>query len=510
MRRTRLALLAAVTVTLLASAGTAVAAGPAGPPKPPPPKPQTATLLYFNDAHDIRPVLTGGQDRGGVARLATAINTVRREQRDTRVVFGGDLAGGTLFGGLYKGFPMVDAFNDIKIDLANLGQHDFDFGVANTRALIKASRFPWMSSNLADAEGQPFVPGGTYKVMKVGKVEVGFLGLTDALETSSAGSGVRQLDQIASARAAVAAMQRLKKKPDVIVAVTQQPLDSNRALLAQVPQVDAVFTEEMAEYDSVLTEVDGKYVMAPEGNIGSMFRLDITEERGQFTLTPSVIEVDHTVTPDPRLKRVEEQYEAEIQENLSTPLATLQTPLLLEGTRARETNIGDFVADAYRDFHDTDIGWMNGGGIRDDATGSQFTKLDAYTIVPFANKVIKVEVTGAGIRQALEDGVSRVATQGGGFPQVSGMTYAYSPTAAVGSRVGAITIGGAPLVDDKVYTAAVTNYVVNGGDGITGFADATVLVPEIEAPTDAEAVVQHATALGTIDITPDGRITVLP
>lgn len=508
MRRTRLVLPAAVAAALIATPGTAAAAGPPGPSKSP--KPQSATLLYFNDAHDIRPVLTGGQDRGGVARLASAINTVRREQRDTRVVFGGDLAGGTLFGGLYKGFPMVDAFNDIKIDLANLGQHDFDFGVANTRALIKESRFPWMSSNLADAEGKPFVPCGTYKVMKVGKLEVGFLGLTDALETSSAGSGVRQLDQIASAKAAVTAMQRLKKKPDVIVAVTQQPLDSNRALLAQVPQVDAVFTEEMAEYDSVLTEVDGEYVMAPEGNIGSMFRLDITEQHGKFTVTPSVIEVDHTVTPDPRLKKVEEQYEAEIQENLSTPLATLQTPLLLDGTRARETNIGNFVADAYRDFHDTDIGWMNGGGIRDDATGEQFTKLDAYTIVPFANKVIEVEVTGAGIRQALEDGVSRVAQQGGGFPQVSGMTYAYSPTAAIGSRVGAVTISGAPLVDDQVYTAAVTNYVVNGGDGITGFADATVLVPEIEAPTDAEAVVQHATALGTIDIGLEGRITVLP
>ena len=117
---------------------------------------------------------------------------------------------------------------------------------------------------------------------------------------------------------------------------------------------------------------------------------------------------------------------------------------------------------------------MNGGGIRDDATGAQFTKLDAYSMVPFANKVMKVSVTGAGIRQALEDGVARVATQGGGFPQVSGMTYTYSPANPVGSRVGAITVGGAPLDPARVYTAAVTNYVVNGGDGITGFRNGTV------------------------------------
>jgi 5'-nucleotidase len=90
------------------------------------------------------------------------------------------------------------------------------------------------------------------------------------------------------------------------------------------------------------------------------------------------------------------------------------------------------------------------------------------------------------------------------------MTYSYSPTNPVGARVSNVTVGGTPLVDTQVYTAAVTNYVVNGGDGITGFASATVLVPEIEAPTDAEAVVQHAASLGTINAGLEGRITVLP
>jgi len=504
MRLSRIVPFAAVTAALVVTAGTATAAEP---PVANRNASKSATLLYFNDAHDIRPVLTGGQDRGGVARLATVINTVRDARPGTRVVFGGDLAGGTLFGGLYKGFPMVDAFNDIGIDLANFGQHDFDFGVENARQLVAASEFPWISSNLMDANGEPFAPGGTYREMRVGKIDIGFLGLTDALETSSAGSGIRQLDTVASAKAAVTAMQG-KNRPDVIIAVTQMPLDANRELLEQVPQIDAVFTEELAEYDSVITEVGGKFVMAPEGNIGSMIRLDVTRASGGYTVTPSVLEVDHTVTPDPQLKLVEERYEAEIQANLSTPLAVLQTPLLIDGVRARETNAGNFVADAYRRFHGTDIGWMNGGGIRDDATGTQFTKLDAYSMVPFANKVMKVSVTGAGIRQALEDGVARVATQGGGFPQVSGMTYAYSPTNPVGSRVGAITVGGAPLDATRVYTAAVTNYVVNGGDGITGYANATVLVPEIEAPTDAEAVVQHASSLGTINLGLEGRITV--
>lgn len=506
MRLSRVLIHTAMTAGVVAASAVAAAAAP--PDQPGASASKTTTLLYFNDAHDVRPVLGGGQDRGGVARLATAIDTVRDAQPNTRVVFGGDLAGGTLFGGLYKGFPLVEAFNDIGIDLANFGQHDFDFGVDNTRRLVAASEFPWMSSNLLDGAGNPF-SGTTYQEMRVGKARIGFIGLTDDMDTTGAGSDVRQQDLVTSARAAVGQLER-GANPDVIVAVTQASLEVNRDLLEQVPEVGAVFTEEMAEYDSVITEVGGRYVMAPEGNIGSLIRLDVTRTRGEYTLTPSVIEVDHTVTPDPALRQVEERYEAEIETNLSTPLAALSTPLLLDGVRQREANVGNFIADAYRRFHGTDVGWMNGGGIRADATGDQFTKRDAYSIVPFANKVMKVEVSGAGIRQALEDGVANVDRLGGGFPQVSGMAYAYSPTQPVGSRVQDVTVAGVPLDDSRRYTIAVTNYVVGGGDNITGFADATILVPQVEAPTDAETVVQYAEGLETINVGLEGRITVLP
>ena len=98
MRMTRFVLPVAVAAALAVTAGSPAAAEP--PPSSSPHASKSATLLYFNDAHDIRPVLTGGQDRGGVARLATVIDTVRDARPGTRVIFGGDLAGGTLFGGL--------------------------------------------------------------------------------------------------------------------------------------------------------------------------------------------------------------------------------------------------------------------------------------------------------------------------------------------------------------------------------------------------------------------------
>ncbi|MGW2088084.1 bifunctional metallophosphatase/5'-nucleotidase [Streptomyces sp. NPDC001880] len=469
----------------------------------------TASLLYFNDAHEIGPVLTGGQDRGGVARLATAVRSVKEQNPATAVVFGGDLAGGTLFGGLYKGVPMVDALNKVGVDLANFGQHDFDFGVEHTRELVAASDFPWITSNLTDADGAPFVDNGTWAVQRVGKVRVGFVGLTDAIETTSAAGKVVETDPVKAARAAVADL-KAHAKADVVVAVSQYPMDENRELVRAVPELDAVFGEEIAEYDSAIEYEGDVPLMAPEGNIGSLIRLDITKQRGEYRVKPSVVEVDHTVTPDPELREVEKRYADEMDERLSEVLADMRTPLRREGRLSEETTLGDFVADAFRERHQADIGWVNGGGLRAEAPGPDFTLRDAYSIAPFSNRVMKVRVTGAELRQSLEDAVSRVEHSGGGFPQVSGMTYAYSPTAPVGSRVSGVSVGGQPLDPEATYTVAATNYVVGGGDGVSGFADAEVLVPVADAPVDAEVIAERARTLGTIDVALEGRITVLP
>jgi 5'-nucleotidase len=297
-----------------------------------------------------------------------------------------------------------------------------------------------------------------------------------------------------------------------VVALTQHSVDDNRRLAQEVPQIDAVFGEEMTEYESVIAYEGEVPLMAPEGNVGSVIRLDITKERGDYIVEPEVVEVDHTVTPDPELRALEQYYEQEMEENLSTVLATVETPLLNpdHASRRQETALGNFVADAFRARHGTDIGWVNGGGLRAEAPGPDFTTRDAYAIAPFDNKVMAVEITGADLRLALEQALSRVESLGGGFPQVSGLAYAYSPSAPAGARVASASVGGTPLEAGATYSVAVTNYVVRGGDGVTGFSGGSVLVPASEAPADAEPIGAYAAAAGVINVPVEGRITLLP
>jgi 5'-nucleotidase len=157
-----------------------------------------------------------------------------------------------------------------------------------------------------------------------------------------------------------------------------------------------------------------------------------------------------------------------------------------------------------------DIGFMNGGSIRaDDVIGpGKLTMRDVLSILPFKNKLVKIEVTGATLRAALEHGVARSAedSQPGGFPQVSGIQFSFDASRPAGARLVDVKVNGLPLDDAKKYTLATTTFIaLEGGDGYSMFKGSPVITPPERAPVDVDAVIK---AIGTRPIAPkvEGRI----
>ena len=66
-------------------------------------------------------------------------------------------------------------------------------------------------------------------------------------------------------------------------------------------------------------------------------------------------------------------------------------------------------------------------------------------MLPFGNQIVTLNVTGADIKAALENGVSDYPNPKGAFPQVSGIAFKIDTAKAKGSRVHSVTVGGAPL-----------------------------------------------------------------
>jgi 2',3'-cyclic-nucleotide 2'-phosphodiesterase/3'-nucleotidase len=182
-----------------------------------------------------------------------------------------------------------------------------------------------------------------------------------------------------------------------------------------------------------------------------------------------------------------------------------------EIVRVKEAPVGNLIADLMREAMGADVALVNGGGIRGNAVtpAGPLTRGDVLKILPFANKVVKLEVTGETLRAALENGLSQHEKIAGRFPQVSGLRYVFDPTKPVGSRLVSATVGGKPLDPAARYTVATFEFLMGGGDGYTMLQQAKVLVNPMSGPMDSDLVLERL-KIGPIAPTTDGRIQVAP
>ena len=144
-----------------------------------------------------------------------------------------------------------------------------------------------------------------------------------------------------------------------------------------------------------------------------------------------------------------------------------------ENVRTGETNLGNFISDAMKDAIGADITITNGGGIRDSIAAGDITKGDVLTVFPFTNFLVKIEVTGADIKAALEHGLSDSPNQAGKFPQIAGMTVKYDSSKATGKKVTEVLVNGEALDPNKTYQLATNDFMAIGGDGYEMFKGKT-------------------------------------
>ncbi|MBA3356501.1 MAG: 5'-nucleotidase C-terminal domain-containing protein [Pyrinomonadaceae bacterium] len=131
------------------------------------------------------------------------------------------------------------------------------------------------------------------------------------------------------------------------------------------------------------------------------------------------------------------------------------------------------------------------------------------SILPFKNKVVKLQLIGATLRAALEHGVSRSAEDGepGRFPQVAGLRFTFDASRPPGSRVDEVTVNGQPLDDNRNYTLATTNFLaIDGGDGYAMLKEARLLILPEQAQSDFDILRRAVVAARLIAPKTDGRI----
>ncbi len=479
-------------------------------------EPLSLTIVHVNDWDRME----GGKGAGGAARIAAVVaeERARAEAQGGHaiVTFGGDMISPSLMSGIDRGAHMIALADAIGFDIGVVGNHEFDFGADVLRRRLSESRMTWLAGNVR-YKGGGLPEARATAMLERGGYRIGFLGLVtaDTPEISKPGEDVA-FAPVAATGAALA-KELWKAGADLVVALTHDHLAGDLATLAAAPEIDIL----LGGHDHLLlARYDGRQAVMKAGSQGNHVAvLDLRIERRKDRRGASVtmwtpswrLRSTAGLAGDAAVAATVAGYRARLDRDLGAVIGETRSALDTGrvAVRAGETAFGNLVADAMRAATGSDIALINGGGVRGDTAypaGTAITRKLVLSELPFGNRTVKLRLTGAQLKEALENGVSRVERADGRFPQVSGIAFAYDPRRPAGSRIARVTVGGEPLDPRRSYTLATVDFLARGGDGYGVFRAGEILIDARSGGLTAGQVIERIAASGTVAPAVEGRI----
>lgn len=452
--------------------------------------------------------------RGGFARLMGVLEAENAQAPQVLLVHAGDALSPSLLSGFDRGAHMISLLNETPLDLFVMGNHEFDFGPENVQARLAEARFPVVNANVRQADGSPFPHTVPSRMIELGGFKLGFFGITtpETIEISTTGD-TRFAPVLETARVMG---QRLRADgADLVVAVAHVGRRDDQTLI-EAEVADLI----LSGHDHDLRILyDGRTALVESGSQADYvtaieLTLERVEEDGRQALVwhPAFRAIDTAkATPSPRGLELVAALDRKLSSELDIDVATIIGPLDSRRVtvRGQEAAIGNLIADAMRAAVGADVALMNGGGIRGNRqypAGAKLTRGDILSELPFGNKTVKLELTGAELVTALETGLGRIEEGAGRFPQVSGMTVTFDPSRPPGARVRSVRIGEANLDPGATYTLATNDFLARGGDGYEVLEGKRNVIDPAAAKLMASQVIDYLAAAGSYAPKVEGRL----
>lgn len=442
------------------------------------------TLLHTNDIHGAyaaRPAewLPGKPLVGGFPALAGTVATIRRAGPSILLDAGDLMAGTPLTSIEYRGVPGGGAMafmNAVGYDAMALGNHEFDLGRDAIEGLIGLAEFPILCANLVTtASGERFAPAGHVIIERAG-VKVAVIGLIlDELATVVAAEPLAGLTVVPAIEAARDQVTALDAQSDLIIAVTHMGLEPSRAIARAVPGIDVIVTgHDHRRTDEPILE-SGVLIVETGSRLERLGRLDL-KVAGDRVVDHRFALLDLPAAAAERapaaVTALAGELDARIQAEYGRVVAEVAVPLVRDS--ARESNIGNWITDAFRAETGADFAVTNSTGIRADAAAGPLTRFEIHSISPFPNSLCTFRASGEQILAFARKNALKAVGAGDGekaIVQVSGLTYSYGPDGAV----SAVSIGGKPVEPGRIYLGATSDFIaVSQADKYLGFEPAGI------------------------------------
>ena len=485
---------------------------------------KTVTLLFTNDLESTYdPVLAYWRDDmeyiGGIAQLATLIDSFRATEENVFLFDAGDIFTGVL-AKLTRGEVSFELMNTMGYDAMAIGNHEFEYGWQVLARQKHRVPFPVLGANLfyKDTDIHFAQP---YSIIERDGVRIGVIGImgqdaaTALNPPNIAGLEVRDPKSIVPEY-----VKLLRPDVDLVVLLTHQgktapmqtddeahpeikrDIEADIELAGVIDGIDVLLAghADAGTEQPVIHPQTGTLIMQTYGQGFHLGFLQIQVDpvkQGVLAYEGRLVPVDSDrLIPDARVAEKLAAYRnrhGEIYEFVGHASDRL-------GRRYNEeSDLGNLFADIRREETGAQVGVSLSGAIRRDIPAGPVTVamlLDAY---PFIDDTVTVRLSGARIINALEHSLSLER----GIMQVSGMTVRYDPGRPVGSRVLEVRIGEDVLRQDATYTVAAGRFLLNGGDKYTDFMDAEVIAVGRDF---AEALVDYFKSRDSVDIPARGRL----
>ena len=484
------------------------------------------------------------------------------------VAAGDLIGGSPAFSGLFHDEPSVESLNAMGLDVSSVGNHEFDEGVTELLRMqyggchpvdgcyfpdlpYAGADFQWLAANVVDEAGQTPLP--PYWITNVEGVKVAFIGMTlkstDVLVAAAGIAGYSFLDEAETANGLVPYLQHRGVKAIVVLlheGGIPNPLTINGcegisgpivAINAALsPEIDAVITGHTHQpYNCQLPDPNGELRPVTSaysyGRVVSELNLVLDRQakdvrRDLSTATNHVVYQDELM-PDPAVTAVIDKWAPLADAIGNIPVGTITADILRGGDpsgsdRGVESPAGNLVADAQQwstSAAGALVAFMNPGGVRSDLIYASspvgegdgvVTYGEAQTFQPFGNTLLTFPMSGAQIIAVLEE---QCQPAGSSRPFLhlgvsEGFTYDLQTTIQDGNctsvAVSNVQLDGVPLDPGATYMVTANNFLADGGDNFTTFAEVDP-AQRIDGGNDLEALINYLGAFGPVEPPPTDR-----
>ncbi|MDO4970920.1 MAG: bifunctional UDP-sugar hydrolase/5'-nucleotidase [Bacteroidales bacterium] len=440
-------------------------------------------IAAVNDTHSqIDPASDG---KGGLLRRRAIYDQIRRENKNTMIIHGGDAVQGTIYFSLFKGEVEFAAIDSMGYDMITLGNHEFDNGIVKLADYYNRLKTPVVSTNY-DFSATPVKGVMPYLIKTFGGKRVGFIGINVNPRGMVSEGNYDGLVYQNGALVADPTAKYLKEvqKVDYVVMVSHigyfaeipgEPCDSD--VVTKSHYIDIVIgghTHSEIKPGSPQANVknaDGKIVPIGQngkyGKLVGVYDLDLETGKVEYKHIKVNSAYDEGAKKYPEFEKWLYPYKSKVDSIMNAPVGE-SARAMAASSDAYQNWLCDAVMDIIKTMYNgkVDLCIMNKGGIRQDMPKGMVSEGLINSTFPFDNRFMVLDIKGKDLIEAF-----RIMSLRGGDAVSKQVSVVYNSK----NEILSAKLNGKSIKPEQSYKLVTINFLANGGDFLDSLRNGKVL-----------------------------------